>query len=250
MSGNGRSSRSTRAGGTRLPPSFTDDVMRAIDRAPRPSPARALWSAVLGRSGEDARGALSVAWRITRHSTSMPVMVRAQALALVVLVAGSMVGGGVLGAVAAYRTVEPIVHSFSAQPDEGARSRPDVLWTPRSPAPTETPPPPDPRRSVTSDGSDLPRDGRDDPGLDQDDDPGDGGDSGESSDEVDGDGDEVDDDGDEVDDDHGDGDEVDDDHGDGDEVDDDGDEVDGDGDEVDDDDGDEVDDDDGDEEEG
>lgn len=164
MSGNKRSSRSTRAGGTKLPPSFTDDVMRAIDRAPRPSPARALGSAVLERSGEDVRGALSVAWRIARHSTSMPVMVRAQALALVVLVAGSMVGGGVLGAVVAYQTVEPIVHSIASPPDQDARTRPDAVWTTRPPTPQETASP------ATIDASNVPDDERDEPGVDRTDD--------------------------------------------------------------------------------
>lgn len=92
----------------------------------------------------------------------MPIVVRAQALALVVLVAASMVGGGVLGAVVTYRTVGPIVQSIAAPRGDDARNLPDAAATPPPPAPSEMPAPvvpaesraggPDraPNRSVTA----------------------------------------------------------------------------------------------------
>lgn len=180
MSADRRPSVPTPASGTSsLPPGFTDEVMRAIDQAPRPSPGRAFWYAVRDRSIADARGALSVAWRIIRRSTSMPVMVRAQALALVVVVAGSMVGGGVLAAVVAYRTVGPIVHAISEPPGDRARTVHEAP-TPPSPAPLETPstveavepevggPDRPPTRPATTGGSNLPGDRADEDGDDVD----------------------------------------------------------------------------------
>jgi len=126
-------------GTSSLPPGFTDQVMRAIGLAPRPSPARGFWSAIRDRSIAEAGAALSVAWRIIRRSTTMPVMVRAQALALVVFVAGSMLGGGALAAVVAYQTVGPIVQAISEPAGDRARSDHDAVQMPPSPAPLVVP---------------------------------------------------------------------------------------------------------------
>lgn len=118
-----------------LPRGFTDEVMLAVGRAPRPSPTRAFRSAMKDRSIADANAALSVAWRISRLSASMPAMVRAQALALVVFVAGSMLGGGALAGVVAYQAVRPIVHAIA----EGAGDR-DRDDRPEVALPTAAPP--------------------------------------------------------------------------------------------------------------
>lgn len=96
-----------------LPPGFADQVMQEVGRVPRPSPSRAFRSAIRDRSIPEASAALSVAWRIIRRSTSMPVMVRAHALALVVVVAGSILGGGALAGIVAYEALRPIADAIS-----------------------------------------------------------------------------------------------------------------------------------------
>ena len=126
-------------GTSSLPPGFTDEVMRAIGRAPRPSPARSFQSALRARSATEALGALSVALRIIRRSTSMPMMVRAQALALVLFIAGSMLGGGALAAVVAYQAVGPIVHAISEPAGDRDRSANDAVQSTPSPAAVEMP---------------------------------------------------------------------------------------------------------------
>lgn len=141
MSAAPRSSVPTSVPGTpSLPPGFTDEVMQAIGRAPRPSPTRSFRSAVGDRSIAEADAALRVAWRIIRRNTSMPLMVRAQALALVVLVAGSMVGGGALAGVVAYQTVAPIVHAISKPVGDRAPTSHDEVRTLAAPEPSEAPP--------------------------------------------------------------------------------------------------------------
>ena len=122
-----------------LPPGFTNEVMKAIGCAPRPSPVRSFGSAIRDRSVSEASGALAVAWRIVRLSTTMPVMVRAQALALVVLVAGSILGGGVLAGVVAYQTVGPIVQAISEPVEDRARTVHEDAPTPQPPAAVEPP---------------------------------------------------------------------------------------------------------------
>jgi hypothetical protein len=92
-----------------LPETFIDDVMRRVDVAPRPMPVRSFWSAVQDRSAFDVVGSVAVAWRLLVAGGRVPVMVRAQAFALVLLVAVSIGGTGTLAAAAAYRTVAPIV---------------------------------------------------------------------------------------------------------------------------------------------
>ncbi len=141
MSATRRSSVPTTVPGTpSLPLGFTDEVMQAIGRAPRPSPTRSFRSAVGDRSIAEAGAALSVAWRIIRRNTSMPLMVRAQALALVVLVAGSIVGGGALAGVVAYQTVAPIVHAISEPVGDRAPTSHDEVRALAAPEPSEVQP--------------------------------------------------------------------------------------------------------------
>lgn len=99
----------------RVPADFTDRVMRAVVDTPRPSPTRAFAHAVAGRSLTEAHGALSVACRLLRRGT-VPMTVRAQALALLVVVTGLASGGTALAAVAAYTTIGPIVEATIDRP--------------------------------------------------------------------------------------------------------------------------------------
>lgn len=63
---------------------LADRVMAAIAREPRPTPTRALWSAVRAASVRDAAAALWVAWHLaTVRRTSIRPSVRARSLALV-----------------------------------------------------------------------------------------------------------------------------------------------------------------------
>lgn len=125
---------------TDVPPGFVDAVMRSVAAAPLPSPTRAFTSALQDRSTSEAQSALSVAWRLFRAGATMPVLVRAQALALLLLVGGSAVGGGAIAAVATYQTVAPIVRSVvDSSADDGGIPIP-VLAEP-SPTPTPAPSP-------------------------------------------------------------------------------------------------------------
>ncbi len=63
---------------------LADRVMAAIVREPRPTPTRALWSAVRAASVRDAAAALWVAWHLaTVRRTSIRPSVRVRSLALV-----------------------------------------------------------------------------------------------------------------------------------------------------------------------
>jgi len=85
-----------------VPPSadFTDRVMAAVHHAPVPQPARAFSAAILaGRIGAAAR-AVADAWRVATRGFA-PIAIRAQALALVLVVAGlgvALAGGAAVGA--------------------------------------------------------------------------------------------------------------------------------------------------------
>jgi hypothetical protein len=131
-----------------LPESFIDDVMRRVEVAPRPMPVRSFWSAVRDRSAFDVVGSVAVAWRLLMAGGRVPAMVRAQAFALVLLVAVSVGGTGVLAAAAAYRTVAPIV--FRDDPREllsesAPTDAPDVVPHASSPIVVAVPDRPDGR---------------------------------------------------------------------------------------------------------
>lgn len=124
---------------THVPPGFVDAVMRSVADAPRPSPARAFTSALRDRSTTEAQGALGVAWRLIRASATMPTMVRAQALALLLLVGGSVVGGSALAAVATYQAVVPIVRLVVDPTSEEERAIPEPAEPTSAPTPTPVP---------------------------------------------------------------------------------------------------------------
>ena len=92
-----------------VPAGFADAVMGRVAASPAPMPVRTFWAAVLDRSAFDVLGSLAVAWRLVARGSAVPAMVRAQALALIVLVAASLLGGTTIAAAAAYRTVAPIL---------------------------------------------------------------------------------------------------------------------------------------------
>ncbi len=92
-----------------VPAAFADSVMQRVATAPAPMPARTFWAAVRDRSAFDVLGALTVAWRLAARGGATPVLVRAQALAVIVLVAASLAGGTTIVAAAAYRTVAPFL---------------------------------------------------------------------------------------------------------------------------------------------
>lgn len=129
-----------------VPPGFVDAVMRSVAAAPLPSPTRAFTSALQDRSTSEAQGALSVAWRLIRAGATMPVLVRAQALALLLIVGGSVASGGALAAVATYQTVVPIIRSVVDRSAHDARMMPQLA----EPSPTPRPSlPPSPTPAVT-----------------------------------------------------------------------------------------------------
>lgn len=125
-----------------VPPGFVDAVMRSVAAAPAPSPSRAFTSALRDRSTSEVQGALSVAWRLFRAGATMPVLVRAQALALLLLVGGSVVGAGTIAAVATYQTVVPIVRSVvDPAADDGGLPIPALAEPSPEPTPVPSPTP-------------------------------------------------------------------------------------------------------------
>ena len=86
--------------GVQAPVGFVDRVMAAVAREPLPQPARAFGAALLGGRFSAAIASIGDAWRVVLGG-STPIDVRAQALALVLVVAiGSLMlaGGAAVGA--------------------------------------------------------------------------------------------------------------------------------------------------------
>ena len=155
------------AGGVHVSDDFADRVMAAVATEPLPQPVRAFGVALVAGHLRSAAAAVGDAWRVVTSSV-VPVGVRAQALALVLVVAvGSLTlaGGATVGAIGLLspdRTTpspSPVVPSpsvaptpsigptpspsTSAEPSESAE--PSATASPMStgtdPARTETPSP-------------------------------------------------------------------------------------------------------------
>lgn len=156
--------------GVTPPAGFADRVMAAISHEPLPQPARAFGTALAGRRLGAALASVGDAWRVVVGG-STPFSVRAQALALVLVVTvGSL-------AVAGGATVGAISLLNASQPPHPSPTLPEPSQPPISPSPSPSPsisvaPPtesgPSPDASETPDGTDGPgATGNADPGATQ-----------------------------------------------------------------------------------
>jgi hypothetical protein len=132
-----------------LPAGFADRVMAAVAREPLPQPTRAFGTALATRSLGAALAAIGDAWRVATGGRA-PIAVRAQALALVlVVVAGSLAvaGGATVGAIDLLKATQPphpspsIPQPSQLQPTPSPSPTPSQPLTPIVPTPdgTETP---------------------------------------------------------------------------------------------------------------
>jgi hypothetical protein len=135
----------------RPPAGFVDRVMAAVAVEPLPQPARAFRIALLAGRLRPAIASLGDAWRVL-GSGSRPLMVRAQALALVLSVTiGSLAiaGGATVGAVDLLSAIAPVspppTTPAPTEPIASPPPSPSPSWTPEpSPdAPSDTPPTPE-----------------------------------------------------------------------------------------------------------
>jgi uncharacterized membrane protein YgcG len=124
------------AGQSGMAPSaaFTDRIMAAVAHEPVPQPARAFGAALAARRMGAAVASIGDAWRVLVGG-STPLAVRAQALALVLVVAvGSLaVAGGV--------TVGAIDLLNANQPPHPSPTAPQPTEPPSSPSPSPSPNP-------------------------------------------------------------------------------------------------------------
>lgn len=133
---------------------FADRVMLAIADEPLPQPVRAFGVALLGGHLRAAASAVGDAWR-TLTSTPAPLLVRAQALALVLVVLVSslaLTGGATVGALGLLGN-GPTTPAPSGPPSQPAPTR--------SPAPTPSEQPEDtpstaPEESTSAEPTDTP----------------------------------------------------------------------------------------------
>jgi len=158
----------------RPPAGFVDRVMAAVASEPLPQPARAFRVALLGGRLRPAMASLGDAWRVLGGG-SRPLIVRAQALALVMLVTiGSLAiaGGATVGAIDLLSAIAPVSPpptapaptgpitsplpsaSPGATPVRSPDASPDASPTPEAtettePIPTETPAPTERPRTAT-----------------------------------------------------------------------------------------------------
>jgi negative regulator of sigma E activity len=121
---------------------FTDRVMAAVLAEPAPKPVAAFGAAVMAANARRAIVAIGDAWRVV-FSGSRPVAIRAQALALVLVVAIGAIGIGsaaVAGASALFApsTPPPSVAPPSAPP---VTPSPTPSDSPLTPSPVATPTP-------------------------------------------------------------------------------------------------------------
>lgn len=122
--------------GIRPPAGFADQVMAAVAGEPLPQPARAFKVALLGGRLRAAIASLGDAWRVVGGG-STPVFVRAQALALVlVLTIGSLAlaGGATVGA------IDLLSADQSTTPNQPTSGPTEPLASPMAePSPSSTP---------------------------------------------------------------------------------------------------------------
>jgi hypothetical protein len=144
------------AGSQAMPPAgFTDRVMASIAHEPLPQPARAFGAALSARRLGAALASIGDAWRVVVGGRA-PMAVRAQALALVLIVAAgslAVAGGATVGAIDLLNANQP-PHASPATP------QPSELQPSPSPSPSTSPAvtPPDLSTAPppTSDASETP----------------------------------------------------------------------------------------------
>lgn len=116
------------------PAGFTDSVMAAIRQEPLPQPARAFGAALAGRRLGAAIASVADAWRVVIGG-STPLAVRAQALALVLVVTvGSLAvaGGAAVGAI-------DLLNATQAPHPSPTTPLPNELQSSPSPSPSPSP---------------------------------------------------------------------------------------------------------------
>ena len=130
------------------PAGFADRVMAAVAREPLPQPTRAFGTALAARRLGAAIATVGDAWRVAIGGRA-PLAVRAQALALVLVVAGgslALAGGATVGAIDLFNATQP------ARPSPTTPQPSQLLPSP-SPTPSPTPafpgPTPNPEASDT-----------------------------------------------------------------------------------------------------
>lgn len=139
---------------------FADRVMAAVAREPLPQPARAFGAALAARRLGAALASVGDAWRVAIGG-STPLAVRAQALALVLVVTvGSLAvaGGATVGAIDLLNANHPPQPSPTTPLPSGPLTSPSSSPTPSpssSPEPT-TESTPSPDATETPDGTDNP----------------------------------------------------------------------------------------------
>jgi uncharacterized membrane protein YgcG len=137
---------------------FGDRVMAAVAREPLPQPARAFGAALAARRLGAALASIGDAWRVVVGG-STPIFVRAQALALVLVVTiGSLAvaGGATVGAIDLLNANQP-PHPSPTTPlpsDLQASPSPSPSPNPTGEPSTESAPTPD--ASETPEGTDTP----------------------------------------------------------------------------------------------
>ena len=133
---------------------FTDRVMASISREPLPQPARAFGAAVGGRRLGAALASIGDAWRVAFGGRA-PLAVRAQALALVLIVAAgslAVAGGATVGAIDLLNATPP----HSPSPTVPEPSEPPSLSPSPSPSPSLTTPDRTTEPGPTSDATETP----------------------------------------------------------------------------------------------
>jgi hypothetical protein len=158
----------------RPPAGFADRVMAAVASEPLPQPTRAFRVALLGGRLRPAIASLGDAWRVLGGG-SRPLIVRAQALALVLVVTMAslaIAGGATVGAIDLLSAIAPVSPppttpaptvpvtsplpsaSPSSTPERSPDASPDASPTPEAteitqPTPTETSAPTERPRTAT-----------------------------------------------------------------------------------------------------
>jgi hypothetical protein len=132
------------AGVAIVPPiGFADRIMAAVALEPLPQPARAFAVALLAGRVRAAVAAVGDAWRVI-GSRSAPLGVRAQALALALILAiGSLAvaDGAAIGAIRLLSPTPPGPSPTTPLPSQAAPSAPPSPSSSPSPSPTSSPSP-------------------------------------------------------------------------------------------------------------
>ncbi|MGZ8438118.1 MAG: hypothetical protein ACXWXR_06205 [Candidatus Limnocylindrales bacterium] len=130
-----------------MPPSgFAERVMASIAAEPLPQPARAFGTAVASRRLGAALASLGDAWRVVIGGR-VPMAVRAQAFALVLIVAAgslAVAGGATVGAIDLLNANQPHPSPTApqpSQPDASPSPSPSTSPSPAKPEPSTEPAP-------------------------------------------------------------------------------------------------------------